>query len=34
VYGLYAREEVRGAVPRYWIDVREGDRLPAMAKGR
>ena len=33
VYGLYAREEVRGAVPRYWGDVREGDRLPAMAKG-
>jgi acyl dehydratase len=30
---LYAEEEVRGAVPRYWEDVREGDRLPTMAKG-
>jgi acyl dehydratase len=30
---LYAAEEVRGATPRYWDDVGEGDRLPAMAKG-
>ena len=30
---LYAEEEVRGATPRYWDDVREGDKLPTMAKG-
>jgi len=33
VYRLYASEEVRGAVPRYWDDVREGEPLPTMAKG-
>jgi acyl dehydratase len=33
VYKLYAAEEVRGAVPRYFEDVREGDALPTMAKG-
>jgi acyl dehydratase len=33
IYRLYAREEVRGAVPRYWNDVAEGERLPTMAKG-
>ncbi|HBH02817.1 MAG: acyl dehydratase [Candidatus Rokubacteria bacterium RBG_16_73_20] len=32
-YRLYANEEVRGATPRYWDDVREGERLPTMAKG-
>ena len=30
---LYATEPVRGALPRYWDDVREGERLPTMAKG-
>ncbi|MBX6368509.1 MAG: MaoC family dehydratase N-terminal domain-containing protein [Rhodospirillales bacterium] len=30
---LYAREEVRGATPRYWDDVREGEKLPTMVKG-
>jgi acyl dehydratase len=30
---LYAEEEVRGATPRYWDDVKEGDKLPTMAKG-
>jgi acyl dehydratase len=30
---LYAAEEVRGATPRYWDDVREGEPLPVMAKG-
>src|SRR5215475_10639475 len=30
---LYAAEEIRGAAPRYWEDVRAGDRLPTMAKG-
>lgn len=33
VYRLYAGEEVRGAVPRYWQDVAVGDALPTMAKG-
>jgi acyl dehydratase len=32
-YRLYAQEEVRGATPRRWDDVREGERLPTMAKG-
>lgn len=32
-YELYAREEVRGAVPRYWEDVEEGEALPPIAKG-
>ncbi|GAB2830789.1 MaoC family dehydratase N-terminal domain-containing protein [Comamonas piscis] len=30
---LYANEEVRGAVPRYWEDVEEGQPLPTMFKG-
>ena len=30
---LYANEEVRGAMPRRWSDVRVGQRLPTMAKG-
>lgn len=33
VYKLYAEEEVRGATPRYFEDVREGEALPTMAKG-
>jgi acyl dehydratase len=33
VYRLYANEQVRGPVARYWDDVREGERLPTMAKG-
>lgn len=32
-YELYAREEVRGAAPRYWEDVREGEDLPPIVKG-
>lgn len=32
-YQLYAAEEVRGATPRYWEDVREGAELPRMMKG-
>jgi acyl dehydratase len=32
-FALYANEEVRGARPRRWDDVREGQRLPTMAKG-
>ncbi|MDD9943861.1 MAG: MaoC family dehydratase N-terminal domain-containing protein [Myxococcales bacterium] len=30
---LYETEEIRGARPRYWDDVREGDPLPRMMKG-
>ncbi len=30
---LYANEEVRGATPRYWEDVKVGDQLPRMMKG-
>lgn len=32
-YNLYRNEEIRGAVPRYWEDVNEGDELPVMFKG-
>ena len=30
---LYADEEIRGATPRYWEDVIEGEELPRMMKG-
>ncbi len=33
IYRLYAEEEVRGARPRHWEDVTEGEKLPTMAKG-
>jgi hypothetical protein len=33
LYGLYAAEQIRGAVPRYWDDVTVGEALPTMAKG-
>lgn len=32
-YNLYRNEEIRGAVPRYWEDVKEGDELQTMFKG-
>lgn len=32
-YDLYRKEEVRGATPRYWEDVTEGEELPTMFKG-
>ena len=32
-YKLYRNEEVRGATPRYWQDVQEGEALPTMFKG-
>jgi acyl dehydratase len=32
-YRLYAEEEIRGALPRYWEDIAIGEPLPAMAKG-
>lgn len=33
VYAHYAREEVRGATPRYWQDVNVGDVVPTIVKG-
>lgn len=33
IYKLYADEEIRGATPRYFEDVNEGDALPTMVKG-
>lgn len=32
-YDLYRKEDVRGAKPRYWEDVTEGEELPTMFKG-
>ena len=32
-YKLYAEEEIRGATPRYWEDVKVGEALPTMVKG-
>ncbi len=32
-FALYANEEVRGAEPRYWEDVTEGEALRPLAKG-
>lgn len=32
-FELYRNEQVRGAVPRYWEDVQEGEALPTMFKG-
>ncbi|HTE35902.1 MAG TPA: acyl dehydratase, partial [Reyranella sp.] len=32
-FKLYANEQIRGATPRYWEDVVEGEALPAMLKG-
>ncbi|MBR2814892.1 MAG: MaoC family dehydratase N-terminal domain-containing protein [Reyranella sp.] len=32
-YKLYAEEKIRGAVPRYWQDVSDGEELPTMLKG-
>lgn len=32
-YKLYAQEEIRGATPRYWEDVTEGEKLPVLFKG-
>ena len=33
IYRLYHDETVRGAEPRYWDDVAEGEPLPTMVKG-
>lgn len=32
-YEYYRNEEIRGATPRFWDDVNEGDPLPVMLKG-
>jgi acyl dehydratase len=32
-FKLYREEDVRGATPRYWEDVKEGEDLPTMFKG-
>jgi acyl dehydratase len=32
-YRYYEEEKIRGAEPRYWDDVREGEELPTMVKG-
>ena len=32
-YALYANEVIRGATPRYWEDVTEGEALPTLFKG-
>ena len=32
-FDYYRNEEVRGAVPRFWEDVREGEKLPRIMKG-
>ncbi len=32
-FDLYRNEEIRGATPRYWEDVQEGEELPRMLKG-
>jgi acyl dehydratase len=32
-YKLYRNEPIRGATPRYWEDVNEGEELPVMLKG-
>jgi acyl dehydratase len=33
IFALYEAEEVRGATPRYFEDVKVGDKLPKMVKG-
>ncbi len=33
IFALYAAEEMRGADPRYFEDVKPGDKLPTMVKG-
>jgi acyl dehydratase len=33
LYQLYKEEQIRGAQPRYWDDVNEGEALPVMLKG-
>jgi hypothetical protein len=32
-YKLYETEKIRGAMPRYWEDVQDGETIPRMMKG-
>ena len=33
IWDMYDKEEIRGAIPRYWEDVREGEVLPPIVRG-
>ena len=33
IWDTYDREEIRGATPRYWEDVEEGESLPIIVRG-
>ena len=33
IWDMYDREEIRGASPRYWEDVHEGETLPPIVRG-
>ena len=33
IWEMYDREEIRGATPRYWEDVREGEPLQSIVRG-
>lgn len=33
VWDMYAKEEVQGAKPRYWENVKVGDKIPPIVKG-
>ena len=33
IWDMYDREEIRGATPRYWEDVWEGETLPSIVRG-
>ena len=33
IWDMYDREEIRGATPRYWEDVQEGEELPQIVRG-
>ena len=33
IESIYAKEEIRGALPRYWEDTEVGEELPSIAKG-
>ena len=33
IWDMYDREEIRGAKPRYWEDVKEGEVLPPLVRG-
>ena len=33
IESIYAKEEIRGALPRYWEDTEVGEEIPSIAKG-